>query len=196
MLLVEDNPVNQRVAAHMIERLGYAVDVVADGTQAVAAAALGVYQLVLMDCQLPEVDGFSATIAIRRAEAGQGRHLPIVALTANTSPGDRERGIAAGMDDYLAKPIDALLLASVLARHLDRLQAMPEAGADAGTVVDELRGLAQYLGAPRLAALAKQIGTHLRRGEHAALDTLVPPLIGECQRLIQLIDGRASRQKA
>ena len=257
VLLVEDNPVNQRVAAHMIERLGYAVDVVADGAQAVAAAALGVYQLVLMDCQLPEVDGFSATIAIRRAEAGQGRHLPIVALTANTSPGDRERGIAAGMDDYLAKPIDALLLASVLARHLarnsgpmcvaplapsdawlaesriteaqaldlgsieellgddeeemakllgavrenlidllDRLQVMPEAGADAGTVVDELRGLAQYLGAPRLAALAKQIGTHLRRGEHAALDTLVPPLIGECQRLIQLIDGRASRQKA
>ena len=226
VLLVEDNPVNQRVAAHMIERLGYAVGApLVDthrGRQPVVGVrrehrdaphrALGVYQLVLMDCQLPEVDGFSATIAIRRAEAGQGRHLPIVALTANTSPGDRERGIAAGMDDYLAKPIDALLLASVLARHLARnsgpmcvaplapsdawLAAMPEAGADAGMLVDELRGLAQYLGAPRLAALARQIGTHLRRGEHAALDTLVPPLIGECQRLIQLIDGRASRQKA
>jgi PAS domain S-box-containing protein len=118
LLLAEDNPVNQRVAAHMIERLGYTVDVVADGAQAVAAAARGCYQLLLMDCQMPEMDGFAAAIAIRRAEVGQRRRLPIVALTANVLQGDRERCIAAGMDDYLTKPIDATQLAGVLVRHL------------------------------------------------------------------------------
>jgi PAS domain S-box-containing protein len=118
LLLAEDNPVNQRVAAHMVERLGYTVDVVADGAQAVAAAARGCYQLLLMDCQMPEMDDFAAAIAIRRAEVGQRRHLPIVALTANVLQGDRERCIAAGMDDYLAKPIDATQLADVLVRHL------------------------------------------------------------------------------
>jgi CheY-like chemotaxis protein len=117
LLLAEDNPVNQRVAVHMLNKLGYAVDVVDNGALAVAAVAGGNYALVLMDCQMPEMDGFAATAAIRRAEA-QSRHLPIIAMTANAMQGDREQCLAAGMDDYLAKPIDASLLAALLAEWL------------------------------------------------------------------------------
>ena len=124
LLLAEDNPVNQRVAVHLLARLGYAVDVVDNGKLAVAAAAAGRYALVLMDCQMPEMDGFEATAAIRRAE-GSARHLPIIAMTANALQGDRERCIAAGMDDYIAKPISAVQLGERLAAWLR--DGMPDA---------------------------------------------------------------------
>ena len=117
LLLAEDNPVNQRVAVHVLGKLGYAVDVVDNGALAVAAVARGNYALVLMDCQMPEMDGFAATAAIRRAEA-KSSHLPIIAMTANAMQGDREQCLAAGMDDYIAKPIDVAQLASLLAEWL------------------------------------------------------------------------------
>jgi len=115
LLLAEDNPINQRVAVLVLKKLGYAVDVVENGAQAVREAATGRYALVLMDCQMPEMDGFEAAAAIRRAESGTGTHLPIVAMTANAIEGDRERCIAAGMDDYIPKPINADRLRDVLA---------------------------------------------------------------------------------
>jgi PAS domain S-box-containing protein len=135
LLLAEDNPVNQRVAVHMLNKLGYAVDVVDNGVQAVAAVAGEGYGLVLMDCQMPEMDGFAATAAIRRAE-GKSRHLPIIAMTANAMQGDREQCLAAGMDDYVAKPIDIALLAGLLARWLPKEAAGdgPSAVAPAPTV--------------------------------------------------------------
>ncbi len=117
LLLAEDNPVNQRVAVHVLGKLGYAVDVVDNGALAVAAVARGNYALVLMDCQMPEMDGFAATAAIRRAEA-KSCHLPIIAMTANAMQGDREQCLAAGMDDYIAKPIDVAQLAALLAEWL------------------------------------------------------------------------------
>ena len=120
LLLAEDNPVNQRVAVHMLNKLGYAVDVVDNGSLALLALARESYDLVLMDCQMPEMDGFDATAAIRRTEANTSKHVPIVAMTANALQGDREQCLAAGMDDYIAKPIETPQLASLLAKWLPK----------------------------------------------------------------------------
>jgi CheY-like chemotaxis protein len=105
ILLAEDNPVNQMVAARLLERRGHRVTVAANGREAVAAVEREEFDLVLMDVQMPEMDGFEATAAIRKAETGTGRHLPIFALTARAMKGDAERCRLAGMDGYLPKPI-------------------------------------------------------------------------------------------
>ncbi len=124
LLVAEDNDVNQMVVGELLRRLGYAADLVDDGRAAVAAVARGGYDLVLMDCQMPEMDGFEAAAAIRAAEAADGRgRLPVVALTANAIVGDRERCLSAGMDDYLSKPIDPQALAATLAAWLPPLRA-------------------------------------------------------------------------
>jgi CheY-like chemotaxis protein len=105
LLLVEDNPVNQRLALKMLTKRGYVVDVAANGAEALPMVTANAYDLVLMDCQMPEMDGFETTRKIRAAEVGTAKHLPIVAMTANALQGDRERCISAGMDEYLAKPV-------------------------------------------------------------------------------------------
>ena len=117
VLIAEDNVVNQRVAARFVEKLGCRVDVVANGFEAVDAAGRSPYDLILMDCQMPEMDGFAATAEIRRLETGRPR-TPIVALTASALAGDRERCLASGMDDYLAKPVTATDVATVCSRWL------------------------------------------------------------------------------
>lgn len=105
VLLAEDNPVNRKIAVAMLERIGCSVDVVGDGEAAVNQIRTASYDLVLMDCQMPVLDGFDATRAIREQEreTGAGR-IPIIALTASALTGDREACLAAGMDDYIAKP--------------------------------------------------------------------------------------------
>jgi CheY-like chemotaxis protein len=118
VLLVEDNPVNQRVVRLQLERLGCRVDVAPGGAEAVAAVAATDYDLVFMDCQMPGMDGYQATAAIRAAERDRGRHVPIIALTAHALHGDAERCLAAGMDDYLAKPVTGKDLRRALARWL------------------------------------------------------------------------------
>ena len=115
LLLAEDNPVNQKVAQLTLQRLGYDVDVVSDGAQALAALASGSYDAVLMDCQMPVMDGFAATQELRLREVA-GRHTPVIALTASAMASDRERCLEAGMDDYVSKPIRSEDLAVVLQR--------------------------------------------------------------------------------
>jgi CheY-like chemotaxis protein len=117
VLIAEDNVVNQRVATRFIEKLGCRVDVVANGIEAVEASDRLRYDLILMDCQMPEMDGFAATAVIRERQRDGGR-VPIVALTANALAGDRERCLAAGMDDYLAKPVTAADIAAICRRWL------------------------------------------------------------------------------
>jgi CheY-like chemotaxis protein len=105
VLVAEDNPVNQIVAQRLLERHGCSVDVVATGTAAVTRHRMERYDLILMDCQMPELDGYEAARQIRTANH-QAR-VPIIALTAQAFPGDRERCLEAGMDDYVSKPINA-----------------------------------------------------------------------------------------
>jgi len=117
ILLAEDNVVNQKVAVRLLERMGYRVEVVGNGQAAVLAWQAGRSDLILMDCQMPELDGYEATREIRRLEGGT-RHVPIIALTAHAMKGVEQECVAAGMDDYLSKPIDRNKLQECLARHL------------------------------------------------------------------------------
>jgi signal transduction histidine kinase/CheY-like chemotaxis protein len=123
LLLVEDNFVNQRVAVYMLSKLGHQVDVARHGREAVAKLSQTVYDLVLMDCQMPEMDGFEATRIIRDSSSAVLDHeVPVVAMTANAFPEDRARALAFGMNDFLAKPVDRSVLASMLAKWLKPAQ--------------------------------------------------------------------------
>ena len=120
VLVAEDNRTNQIIAVHHLEQLGCRVDVAPNGREALDACGRVAYDLVLMDCQMPEMDGFAATTAIRAHEASTGEHLPIVAMTANAMQGDRERCLAVGMDDYLSKPMKSADLGAMLQQWVRR----------------------------------------------------------------------------
>ena len=210
VLVAEDNPVNQRVAAGMLESLGYRVEVAADGLEALEALSRGRYGAVLMDVQMPRLDGYGATGEIRRreAEAG-GPPTPVIAVTANALSGDREKALEAGMDDYVAKPISRDDLAAVLKRWIPsgapgeeprgRSKDDPpdgKPGAQEGEPVDRrvLERLERAVGAE---AVEEVIGAFLedaparladlreaaRAGESRAVSTLAHALKGGCGSL-------------
>ncbi|MEM1204002.1 MAG: ATP-binding protein, partial [Acidobacteriota bacterium] len=129
ILLAEDNPINQLVTLEQLEGLGYQADLAQDGREALTAIESRHYDLVLMDCQMPGIDGYEATRLLRRRERGSGRRLPVVALTAHARKEDYETCLAAGMDDYLSKPYAEETLAAILRRWVSDAQD-PETSAD------------------------------------------------------------------
>lgn len=132
VLVAEDNAVNQKLAVRMLERLGYQPDVVSNGQEALTALDRGGYTAVIMDCQMPVMDGYEATRRIRKREQeggipGASARVPIIALTANAMQGDAERCKAAGMDDYLTKPVKTQDLGRVLQRWIPSSSPEPHA---------------------------------------------------------------------
>jgi CheY-like chemotaxis protein len=119
ILIAEDNLTNQQVALALLDKLGYEADVVADGKEALRALASSPYDLVLMDCQMPEMNGYEAAARIRDPQSGvRNSKIPIVALTAHAMQGDREKCLEAGMDDYITKPVNPRTLAAMLEKWL------------------------------------------------------------------------------
>lgn len=132
ILLAEDNPVNREVALEMLELLGDQVDAVENGRETVAASAGVSYDLILMDCQMPKMDGFAVAAAIRKWEAVQkeSRRVPIIALTALAQMSDRARCLAAGMDDYMSKPFTQQQLGDKIQRRVQYANGERETASD------------------------------------------------------------------
>jgi CheY-like chemotaxis protein len=181
ILVVEDNAVNQRVVQLMLKKSGYQADVVANGREALSMLERAPYDLILMDCQMPEMDGYETTRRIRSLEQGQ-RHIPIIALTANTMQGDREKCLAAGMDDFLSKPIRLHDLLNVLQRYL------PVAGSLATLVRNS------DIEPPfPLSALTNRIGKDIAqlRAFAALLQDNVARLLTKCRQAAEASDSAA-----
>jgi two-component system, sensor histidine kinase and response regulator len=119
-LVAEDNPVNQRLITRLLEKRGHRVTLAGNGREALNSLENETYDLVFMDVQMPEMDGFEATATIRQLEQGGGTHLPVVALTAHAVKGDQERCLAAGMDGYLTKPVRPQELDEILEKYVTR----------------------------------------------------------------------------
>lgn len=177
VLLAEDNLINQRVAVAMLRHLGFDVDIVADGAKAVKAAMRTSYQAILMDCQIPGLDGYQATAEIRRLQ-GTSTRTPIIAVTGSASMADEQRCLAAGMDDFLAKPLRLKSLGAALERWApqgsiasisDELANPAQAGAmGPGCVADSGRAVLDVLVVARLERLGAASGENLM-GQLAAL---------------------------
>jgi two-component system, sensor histidine kinase and response regulator len=134
VLVAEDNEVNQFAAIHLLQKVGFSVDIARNGREAIDMSGRKDYTAVFMDCQMPEVDGYSATEAIRLREAGT-KHTPIIAMTAHALDGDRDKCLAIGMDEYLAKPLRLQTIETLIGR-LPEFRSAGRQSPDADTVFD------------------------------------------------------------
>jgi signal transduction histidine kinase/DNA-binding response OmpR family regulator/PAS domain-containing protein len=184
LLLAEDNTTNQKLALRILARLGYRADVAADGLEAVAAVARRVYDVVLMDVQMPELDGLGATRRIRR-ELPDDRQPRIIAMTANAMQGDRELCLAAGMDDYVSKPIRVDELVNALAR----CRPLPGYGQDAGQEAVAATGLEMSTNSAAVAGSSTDSTPAADVLDLKALHTLLDTVGGEFEVLAELIDS-------
>ena len=179
VLLAEDNIVNQKVALKILERIGFQADAVANGKEAVSALEMIPYDAVLMDCQMPEMDGYEATGEIRAME-GKAKHTPVIAMTANAMERDRQRCLEAGMDDYVAKPVNPKALAEVLDKWTNAAASGPQGGtAQKGSVLKTL---------DRDALLERLMGD-----EDAVVEILDAFLVDVQKQIVLLEDGVAKR---
>ena len=184
VLVAEDNPVNQKVAVRMLERLGYRADVVADGLEAVEALTRIPYAAVLMDVQMPKMDGYEATAEIRRCEQVSGGHTPTIAMTANAMESDREQAFEAGMDDFVPKPVKPGELEAVLGRWIleeETAAATAPAAADGSRAPEEiedpidratLESLSELGGSEMLSELTEMFFEDARSGIDAIRDSV------------------------
>jgi CheY-like chemotaxis protein len=146
ILLAEDHPVNQKVVLRTLEKMGYQTEAVTNGQEVLSALEKIDYDLILMDVQMPEMDGFEATRAIRQKEKKTGLHVHIIAMTAHAMKGDRERCLEAGMDDYVSKPIQPNSLSDAIKRWGKEIPDKPEgAGGDESERVFDREMLLKYL---------------------------------------------------
>jgi PAS domain S-box-containing protein len=187
VLVAEDNPVNQLVIQGMLEKRGYSYDLVGNGREALARLEAGDYVALLMDVQMPELDGFEATVRIRAGET-DGEHLPIVAMTASAMEGDRERCLAVGMDDYLAKPLRPDQLDAVLERWLGHTGAAVENAASNG----DRNGLIDTGRVQRFREDYPEIADRLV----ALFADTTPPLLQQLTNAVHASDDEAIRRLA
>jgi CheY-like chemotaxis protein/HPt (histidine-containing phosphotransfer) domain-containing protein len=188
--VVEDNYVNLQVAMQMLENRGYRVDAASSGREAVEAVERLPYDLVFMDCQMPVMDGYEATAEIRRGERDGSRHVPIIALTANAMRGDAERCFAAGMDDYIAKPVTGEALAAVLARWEEKI-GLTRGEAPEPTVTSAPDRREEDSIAAALESLAHELGPEMLR-------VVVAAFVAETEARLQalrdaVVDGDADK---
>jgi signal transduction histidine kinase/CheY-like chemotaxis protein len=181
VLVAEDNAVNQRLAVRLLEKAGHTVAVAGDGREALAALDREAFDLVLMDVQMPVMDGFEALAAIRQREESTGGRLPVIALTANAMKGDRERCLQAGFDDYVPKPLRAAQLFEAIGRLVEP-SAPSGAGTPSGSPLEEPLD--------RAAALAAV------EGDEELLGELVATFLDDCPRLVREIAEAIARGEA
>jgi signal transduction histidine kinase/DNA-binding NarL/FixJ family response regulator/HPt (histidine-containing phosphotransfer) domain-containing protein len=195
ILVAEDNPINQEVMREVLSELGYEADIVENGALALSALEQESYPVVLMDCQMPELDGYGAAREIRRREA-EGHRIPLIAVTAHAFEGEREKALSAGMDDYVTKPINAQILSAAIERWWPKgIGAEPESGerpASAGTAAaPEPPASVLNAGVKRSDAVAKvflkhvpdqlvAIGGAVRAADPVALKAAAHKLKGSC----------------
>jgi two-component system, sensor histidine kinase and response regulator len=192
VLLAEDHPVNKEIAVAMLKGFGCEVTTVADGAAAVAAFRTGAFDVILMDCQMPVMDGYAATSEIRREEARlrKGTAIPIVALTAHAMEGDREQCLAAGMTDYLAKPFARQDMQNCLARALAAPRAVPKASRVLSPALLDAKALEEIRklgGAQGEAFLQRVVGLYL---------TEAPKQVGTLEQAVKHADADALRRAA